>query len=124
MAGRTVNKAGLVDIIAQKADLTRVAAKDALEALLGAITEALRHGDEVQVQITGFGAFKARWREPRKGRNPQTGEEVDIAGKWVPGFKAGQRLKEEVASAPPPPASGEDVSPPVTPAPPWGGGQA
>ena len=120
MAGRTVNKAGLVDIIAQKADLTRVAAKDALEALLGAITEALRHGDEVQVQITGFGAFKARWRDSHKGRNPQTGEEVEIAGKWVPVFKAGKALKDEVASAQPPSVPDEDVSPPVTPVPPWG----
>ena len=102
MAGRTVNKAELVDVIAQKANLTKVGAKEALEALLAEITRALRHGDEVQVRIAGFGTFRARRRKPRKGRNPQTGEEVQIAGKWVPAFKAGKALKDEVASAPPP----------------------
>ncbi len=100
MAGRTVNKAELVDVIAQKADLTKVGAKEALEALLGEITRALRC--EQKVQIAGFGAFTARWRDPRKGRNPRTGEEVDIAGKWVPAFKAGKALKDKVASAAPP----------------------
>ena len=117
---RIVNKAELVDVIAQKADLTKVAAKEALKALLETISKALQRGD--QVQITGFGAFEARWRESRKGRNPQTGEEVDIAGKWAPAFKAGKALKDEVASAPPPAVPAEDVSPPVTPAAPWGVG--
>ncbi len=122
MAGRTVNKAELVEVIAQKADLTKVAAGDALEALLAQISGALKRGDKVQ--IAGFGAFEARWREPRRGRNPQTGEQVDIAGKWAPAFKAGKALKDEVASAEPPAVPCEDVSPPVTPAPPWGAGPA
>ena len=115
---RTVNKAELVDEIASKADLTKVAAKDALEALLETISKGLQRGDKVQ--ITGFGAFEARWRESRKGRNPQTGEEVYIAGKWAPAFKAGKALKDEVASAQPPSVPAEDISPPVTPASPWG----
>ena len=103
---RIVNKAELVDVIAQKANLTKVAAKEALEALLETISKGLQRGDKVQ--ITGFGAFEARWREPRKGRNPQTGEEVDIAGKWAPVFKAGKALKDEVASAQPPSVPDED----------------
>ena len=122
MAGRTVNKAELVDVIAQKADLTKVAARDALEALLAEITGALRRGDKVQ--IAGFGAFEARLRKARMGRNPQTGAAVYIQEKRVPAFKAGSTLKDEVASAPPRSMPGEDVPAPATPAPPWGGGPA
>ena len=92
---RTVNKAELVDVIAQKADLTKVAAKEALDALLGTITRALQQRDKVQ--ITGFGSFEARWRSSRMGRNPQTGEAVQIQGKWAPAFKPGKSLKDDVA---------------------------
>jgi len=92
---RTVNKAELVDVIAQKADLTKVAAKEALEALLETITRALQRRDKVQ--ITGFGSFAARWRRSRMGRNPQTGEAVPIQGKWAPVFKPGNTLKDDVA---------------------------
>jgi len=92
---RTINKAELVDVIAQKVDLTKVGAKEALETLLETITGALQRRD--RVQITGFGTFEARWRKPRKGRNPQTGEEAQIDGKWAPTFKAGQSLKDDVA---------------------------
>ena len=92
---RTVNKAELVDIIAQKADLPKVKAKAAMEALLEAVTAALKRRDNVQ--ITGFGSFEAHWRKPRKGRNPQTGEELDIPGKWMPAFKVGKTLKDDVA---------------------------
>jgi len=115
---RIVNKAELVDVIAQKADLTRVAAKDALEALLETISKALQRG--AKVQITGFGSFEARKRKERMGRNPQTGAPVYIQEKRVPAFKAGKTLKDQVASAPPPSVPGEDVSPPVTPPSPWG----
>ena len=92
---RTVNKAELVDVIARKADLTKVAAKEALEAMLGTITRALQQRDKVQ--ITGFGTFEARWRKPRMGHNPQTGESVQIQGKWAPGFKPGKTFKDDVA---------------------------
>ena len=91
---RTVNKAELVDIIAQKADLTKVGAKAALEALLEAVTAALKRRDNVQ--ITGFGSFEARWRNARMGRNPQTGGELYIPGKWMPAFKSGKTLKDDV----------------------------
>ena len=92
---RTVNKGELVDEIARKADLTKVAAKEALEALLEAITKALQRRNKVQ--ITGFGSFEARWRRSRMGRNPQTGAAVQIQGKWAPAFKAGKGLKDDVA---------------------------
>ncbi len=92
---RTVNKGELIDEIARKADLTKVGAKDALEALLETITKALQWRNKVQ--ITGFGSFEARWRKPRMGRNPQTGEAVQIEGKWAPSFKPGKTLKDDVA---------------------------
>ena len=117
---RTVNKAELVDEIASKADLTKVAAKDALEALLETITKALQLRNKVQ--ITGFGSFEARKRKGRTGRNPRTGAAVYIAEKWTPAFKPGKVLKDEVASAQPSSVPGGDVSPPVTP--PWGDSQA
>jgi len=92
---RTVNKGELVDEVASKAGLTKVAAKDALEVLLEAITRALQRRNKVQ--ITGFGSFEARWRRSRMGRNPQSGEAVEIPGKWTPAFKAGKNLKDSVA---------------------------
>ncbi len=79
---RTVNKRELVDEIASKAGLTKVAAKDALEAFLEAITNALQRRNKVQ--ITGFGSFEARKRKERMGRNPQTGAPVYIQEKQVP----------------------------------------
>jgi DNA-binding protein HU-alpha len=95
MAGRTVNKAELIDVMAQKADLTKAAARDALEALLAEISATLRRRDKVQ--ITGFGSFEARHREARTARNPQTGMTVFVGEKWLPAFKAGQSLKDDIA---------------------------
>ena len=95
MAGRTVNKAELVDVVAQKANLTKVAAKEAVDALLAEVTAALKRRDKVQ--LTGFGTFEARQRQARTGRNPQTGATVFIGAKWTPGFKAGQSLKDDIA---------------------------
>ncbi len=92
---RTINKAELVDEIASKAGLTKVAAKDALEAFLETVTKALQWRNKVK--ITGFGTFEARWRQSRTGRNPQSGEAVEIPGKWTPAFKAGKNLKDSVA---------------------------
>ena len=92
---RIVNKAELVDVIAQKADLTKVAAKEALEALLETITKALQLRNKVQ--ITGFGSFEARKRKERIGRNPRTGATVHIEEKWVPVFKPGKRLKDDIS---------------------------
>ncbi len=92
---RIVNKAELVDVIAQKADLTKVGAKEALDVLLETITRALQRRDKVQ--ITGFGSFEARWRRSRMGRNPQTGAAVYIGEKWAPVFKPGKTFKDDVA---------------------------
>ncbi len=90
----SMNKTELVDAIASKADITKVAAKTALEATLEAITESLKAGDSVQ--LVGFGTFKVNSRKARTGRNPKTGDEIKIAASKVPAFVSGKSLKEAI----------------------------
>ncbi len=87
-----MTKAQLVDFIADKADLTKADAARALEATMEGIIEGLKESDKVT--LVGFGTFTAKKREARTGRNPQTGEAVQIAARIVPGFKAGNKLKD------------------------------
>lgn len=89
-----MNKTNLIDTIAEKADLSKAQAKVVLEATLSAIEGALKEGD--QVQLIGFGTFKVNHRAARVGRNPQTGQEIQIAATNVPAFVAGKALKEAV----------------------------
>ena len=89
-----VNKSQLVDAIADGADLSKASAGRALDAVVAAITEALKEGD--QVSILGFGSFMVRERSARTGRNPRTGEEIKIAASKAPSFKAGKALKDAV----------------------------
>jgi len=89
-----VNKAELISSVAEKTNLTKKDAEKALSAMLESIREALSAGDKVQ--LVGFGTFETRERAARKGRNPQTGEEIDIAATKVPVFKAGKQLRESV----------------------------
>jgi DNA-binding protein HU-beta len=89
-----VNKSQLVDTIAASADISKAGAGRALDALTDAITEALKNGD--QVALVGFGTFSVRERAARSGRNPQTGETIQIAAAKVPSFKAGKALKDAV----------------------------
>ncbi|AWH89126.1 nucleoid-associated protein HU-alpha [Limnobaculum parvum] len=91
-----MNKTQLIDVIADKAGITKVQAKAALESTLGAITESLKDGDPVQ--LVGFGTFKVNHRNARTGRNPQTGKEIKIAAANVPAFVSGKALKEAVKS--------------------------
>ena len=87
-----MTKAELVEFIAENADLTKADATRALEAMLDGVTEGLKK--EGKVTLVGFGTFSAKKREARTGRNPQTGEEVKIPARVVPGFKAGNKLKD------------------------------
>lgn len=87
-----MTKAQLVDFIADKADLTKADAARALEATMEGIIEGLKESEKVT--LVGFGTFTAKKREARTGRNPQTGEAVQIAARIVPGFKAGNKLKD------------------------------
>jgi DNA-binding protein HU-beta len=87
-----VNKAELVDLIADKADISKASAARALEAALGGITDALRAGD--QVALVGFGTFAVKQRAERQGRNPKTGALLSIAASRSPAFKAGKGLRD------------------------------
>lgn len=89
-----MNKTELVDVIAQRANLSKKAAKEALEATLDAITESLKAGEPVQ--LIGFGTFKVNQRQERTGRNPQTGKEIKIPATKVPAFVSGKALKDAV----------------------------
>lgn len=77
-----------------KTGLDKTKATKAVNAVLDAISGALKEGDKVQ--LIGFGSFEVRERAARKGRNPQTGEEIEIAGGKVPAFKPGKQLKDAV----------------------------
>lgn len=89
-----MNKAELVDAIADSADLSKAAASRALDAVINSVIDALKDGD--QVSLVGFGTFTIKDRAARTGRNPQTGQPIEIAAAKVPGFKAGKALKDAV----------------------------
>ncbi|AQS56662.1 MAG: HU family DNA-binding protein [Novibacillus thermophilus] len=89
-----MNKSELTAKVAEACNLTKKDASEAVDAVFDAITEALKAGEKVQ--LIGFGNFEVRERAARKGRNPQTGEEIDIAASKVPAFKPGKALKELV----------------------------
>ncbi len=89
-----MNKSELIDALAESAGLSKSQASDAVESIFGAkgiVAGALRDGNKLQ--ITGFGSFQVRKREARIGRDPRTGNEVQIKAANVPTFKAGQALK-------------------------------
>lgn len=89
-----MNKSELIDAIATASDLTKADAGRALDAVLDAVTTALKGGD--QVTLVGFGTFLVKERAARTGRNPQTGKEISIAASKVPTFKPGKALKDAV----------------------------
>lgn len=89
-----MNKSELVDAIAEGADISKAAAARALDSTIEAITGALKDGGSVS--LVGFGTFSVKDRAARTGRNPKTGEAIEIAAAKVPGFKAGKALKDAV----------------------------
>ena len=92
--GDVMNKSDLITQVAETCNLTKKDASQAVDAVFDAITESLKSGEKVQ--LIGFGNFEVRERAARKGRNPQTGEEIDIAASKVPAFKPGKALKDLV----------------------------
>ncbi|WP_059442175.1 HU family DNA-binding protein, partial [Leuconostoc mesenteroides] len=86
------NKQELVDSVAKATGLTKKDATASVDAVFASIEEALKNGEKVQ--LIGFGNFEVRDRAARKGRNPQTGEEIQIAASKVPAFKPGKALKD------------------------------
>ncbi len=89
-----MNKAELIEAIADHADLTKADAGRALDAITDTITAALKSGDSVA--LVGFGTFSVKDRAARTGRNPQTGKEIQIAASKVAHFAVGKSLKETV----------------------------
>lgn len=89
-----MNKAELIDAVAASADIEKSTATRAVQAVLDGIAGSLKNGD--QVVLAGFGTFAVKARAARTGRNPKTGEEIQIAASNVPAFKAGKALKEAV----------------------------
>ncbi|CAM4129302.1 HU family DNA-binding protein [Pseudoalteromonas ostreae] len=87
-----VNKSQLIDQIAADADISKAAAGRALDSFIEAVSGALKDGDSVA--LVGFGTFSVRERAARSGRNPQTGEAIQIAAATIPAFKAGKALKD------------------------------
>ena len=87
-----MNKADLIDAVAEDSDITKASAARALDSAIENITNALKEGNSVT--LVGFGTFTVRQREARMGRNPRTGEAIQIKASKVPGFKAGKALKD------------------------------
>ena len=89
-----MNKTELIDAVAEAADLTKAESQRAVDAVIAAVTKALKGGDAVT--LVGFGTFQVRDRAARTGRNPKTGDTIKIAASKNPSFKAGKALKDAV----------------------------
>ena len=105
MSEGTLTKAVLAEEVADATGLTKKHAEILVDTLVGSIIEALRHGEKVEIR--GFGSFRLRQRAPRRGRNPRTGDRVDVPSKRVTYFKPGKELKELIDRDP-----AEPVPPP------------
>ena len=111
-----MTKAELVEEVARAAELNKRDAEVIVETVFGSIIGALHKGEKVELR--GFGSFRTRERGPRRGRNPKTGEPVDVPAKRVPYFKPGKELKEYFTESPaaaevavPAPAEAEPAAP-------------
>ena len=89
-----MTKADLIDVVAKKANLTGKAAREAVGAALDAVRDSLKRGEKVV--LTGFGTFMVRSRAQRRGRNPRTGDIINIPARKTPGFTAGKSLKKAI----------------------------
>ena len=91
-----MNKAELVDVVAEKADVSKKEADAVLSAVIDSIMSSVAEGDKVS--LVGFGSFEPRDRKARDGRNPQTGATIKIPATTVPAFSAGKGFKQLVAA--------------------------
>ncbi|MCM3213126.1 HU family DNA-binding protein [Niallia taxi] len=89
-----MNKTELINAVAESSELSKKDSTRVVDSVMETITKALKNGGKVE--ILGFGAFSVSERAARKGRNPQTGEEIEIAASKSPSFKAGKKLKDAV----------------------------
>lgn len=89
-----MNKAELIELVADKTETTKKVVNAFLDALIDSITQAVADGEKVT--LVGFGSFEAKERKAREGRNPKTGEKMDIPAAVVPAFSAGKQFREAV----------------------------
>jgi integration host factor subunit beta len=97
--GGSMTKAELVEEVSRVSDLTKKHSEVIVDTVFRSIIAALQRGEKIELR--GFGSFRLRQREPRKGRNPKTGDKVDVPPKKVPYFKPGKELKELINREPP-----------------------
>jgi integration host factor subunit beta len=112
--GDVMTKADLIDEVSRLAELTRKDSEVIVETIFDSVVRSLRAGDKIEIR--GFGSFRTRQRKPRVGRNPKTGERVDVPAKKIPFFKPSKELKDLVndSAVATPPAT----APPAASAPP------
>jgi len=109
--GGEMTKADLIDEVSRLAELTRKDSEVIVETIFDSVVRSLRAGDKIEIR--GFGSFRTRQRRPRVGRNPKTGERVEVPAKKIPFFKPSKELKDLVnestavvaPAAPAPPAA-------------------
>jgi integration host factor subunit beta len=100
-----MTKADLIDEVSRLAELTRKDSEVIVETIFDSVVRSLRAGDKIEIR--GFGSFRTRQRKPRVGRNPKTGERVEVPAKKIPFFKPSKELKDHVnVGAPAPPSAG------------------
>ena len=93
-----MTKAELVEEVSRVSDLTKKHSEVIVDTVFQSIIDALNRGEKIELR--GFGSFRLRQREPRKGRNPKTGDKVDVPPKKVPYFKPGKELKDLINQSP------------------------
>ncbi len=95
-----MTKADLIEEVSRLAELTRKDSEVIVETIFDSVVRALRSGDKIEIR--GFGSFRTRQRKPRVGRNPKTGDRVEVPAKKIPFFKPSKELKDMVNSTTPP----------------------
>ena len=109
-----MTKADLIDEVSQQVELTRKDSEVIVETIFDSIVRSLRAGDKIEIR--GFGSFRTRQRRGRVGRNPKTGEKVEVPAKKIPFFKPSKELKDLVnAGAPQSQAAAAAPAPPPQP---------
>lgn len=111
-----MTKADLIDEVSRLAELTRKDSEVIVETIFDSVVRSLRAGDKIEIR--GFGSFRTRQRKPRTGRNPKTGEKVEVPAKKIPFFKPSKELKDLVNEGIPDAAAGASAAPPAPTAPP------
>jgi len=110
-----MTKADLIDEVSRLAELTRKDSEVIVETIFDSVVRSLRAGDKIEIR--GFGSFRTRQRKPRVGRNPKTGERVEVPAKKIPFFKPSKELKdlvnEAALNAPPVPPAPASSAPPT-----------